>query len=167
VPVVTFLRRFWLQNFRLNERDDYALYADDRVRWRAEIGGNPAARTMVASPYDLDVHNALSASPESITRSKSRSGTTTAAAGDRPQIVDPGPVSKRAVLGPRHIALAAEDQLQARDLVDAASIDAEGLVSTMAYHDGSLIGPMPGINQFEACTEGAFALKAFQLDRYR
>ncbi len=42
----------------LNERDDDALYADDRVRWRAETDGNPAAHTMVASPYDLDVHNA-------------------------------------------------------------------------------------------------------------
>ena len=52
------LRRFWLQNFRLNVRDDDALYADDRVRWRAEIDGNLAARTMVASAYDLDVHNA-------------------------------------------------------------------------------------------------------------
>lgn len=50
--------RVWLQNFRLNERDDDALYADDRVQWRAETDGNPAARTMVASPYDLDVHNA-------------------------------------------------------------------------------------------------------------
>lgn len=57
-PVVTLLRRFWLQNFRLNVRDDDALYADDRVRWRAEIDGNLAARTMVASAYDLDVHNA-------------------------------------------------------------------------------------------------------------
>ncbi|MET3486145.1 hypothetical protein [Methylobacterium sp. 1973] len=47
-----------MQNFRLNERDDDALYADDRVRWRAETDGNPAAHTMVASPYDLDVHNA-------------------------------------------------------------------------------------------------------------
>lgn len=52
------LRRFWLQNFRLNVRDDDALYADDRVRWRGEIDGNPAARTMVASAYDLDVHDA-------------------------------------------------------------------------------------------------------------
>lgn len=58
MPVVTFLRRVWLQNFRLNERDDDALYADDRVRWRAETDGNPAAHTMVASPYDLDVQNA-------------------------------------------------------------------------------------------------------------
>ena len=58
VPVVTFLRRVWLQNFRLNERDDDALYADDRVRWRAETDSNPTAHTMVASPYDLDVHNA-------------------------------------------------------------------------------------------------------------
>ncbi|KAA0121564.1 hypothetical protein CIW48_23500 [Methylobacterium sp. P1-11] len=58
MPVVTFLRRVWLQNFRLNERGDYALYADDRVRWRAETDGIPAAHTMAASPYDLDVHNA-------------------------------------------------------------------------------------------------------------
>lgn len=67
----------------------------------------------------------------------------TAAAGDRPQSVDPGPVSNHAVLGPRHVALAMEDMLQARYLVDAASIDAEGLVSAMAYHGGNLIGPMP------------------------
>ncbi len=108
-----------------------------------------------------------SASPESITRSTSRSGTTTAAAGDRPQSVDPGPVSNHAVLGRRHIALAAEDLLQAHDLVDVASIDAEGLASTMAYHGGDLIGPIPGNNQLEAGTEGAFALEDFQLDRYR
>lgn len=37
----------------------------------------------------------------------------------------------------------------------------------MAYHGGNLIGPMPGNNQLEACTEGAFALEAFRLDRYR
>ncbi len=36
------------------------------------------------------------------------------------------PVPKHAVLGPRHVALAAEDLLQARYPVDAASIDAEG-----------------------------------------
>ncbi|WFS09137.1 hypothetical protein [Methylobacterium sp. 391_Methyba4] len=71
------------------------------------------------------------------------------------------------MLGRRHIALAAEDLLQARDLVDFASIDAEGLASTMAYHGGDLIGPMPGNNQLEACTEGASALEDFQLDRYR
>lgn len=67
----------------------------------------------------------------------------TAAAGDRPQSVDPGPVSNHAVLGPRHVALSVEDMLQARYLVDAASIDAEGLVSAMAYHGGNLMGPMP------------------------
>lgn len=65
-----------------------------------------------------------SACPESITRSTSRSGTTTAAAGDRPQSVDPGPVSKHAVPGPRHVALAAEDLFRARYPVDTASIDA-------------------------------------------
>lgn len=71
------------------------------------------------------------------------------------------------MLGRRHIALAAEDLLQAHDLVDVASIDAEGLASTMAYHGGDLIGPIPGNNQLEAGTEGAFALEDFQLDRYR
>lgn len=58
VPVVTCLRQFWLQNFRLNERDDDALYADNGVRWHAETDSNPAAHTMVASPDDLDDHNA-------------------------------------------------------------------------------------------------------------
>lgn len=37
----------------------------------------------------------------------------------------------------------------------------------MAYHGGNLIGPMPGNNPLEACTEGASAIEVFWLDRYR
>ncbi len=168
MSVVTFLRRVWLQNLRLNERDDDALYADDRVRWRAETDGNRPAHTMVASPSTWTFITRRSASPESITRFTSRSGTTTAAAGDRPQSVDPGPVSNHAVCSAGgHRARGGGPAPSARSRRDVASIDAEGLASTMALSRWRPHRANAGEQPIGGGHEGAFALEDFQLDRYR
>ena len=76
----------------------------------------------------------------------------------------PAPVVDRGVLDPLHAALAAKDLLPARHLVDAAYIDAVGLVAAARSHGVELIGPVPKDNQWQARNEGAFTIEAFQLD---
>lgn|GEM_PF-6486635 len=70
----------------------------------------------------------------------------------------------RAVLDPLHAALAAEDLLPARHLVDPAYIDADDLVAAARSHGVDLIGPVPKDNQWQARTKSAFTIEAFRLD---
>jgi len=76
----------------------------------------------------------------------------------------PTPIVDRVVLDPRHAALAAKDLLPARHLVEAAYIDADGLVAALRSHGVELIRPVPKDNQWQARTEGAFTTEAFRLD---
>ena len=121
---------------------------------------------MVASPYDPDVHYAKK-------RATTRIGykvhlTETCDDVEPPLIIHvattPAPIVDRMVLDPLHAALAAKDLLPARHLVDAAYIDADGLVAALRSHGVELIGPVPKDNQWQVRTEGAFTIEAFRLD---
>ncbi|MDH2312375.1 transposase [Methylobacterium brachiatum] len=68
------------------------------------------------------------------------------------------------MLDPLHAALATKDLLPARHLVDAAYIDADGLVAAARDHDVALTGPVPKDDQWQARAEGAFTIEAAHLD---
>ena len=136
------------------------------LRWRTEVEGYPSSALMVASPHDPDVHYAKkrqttwigykvhlteiceSGQPNLITHVE----TTTA------------PVVDRAVLADVHAALKGKDLRPERHLVDAGYIDADGLVASARDHGITLVGPPPADNQWQARTEGAFAIEQFDLD---
>jgi len=121
---------------------------------------------MVASPYDPDVHYAKKRAPTWIGYKVHL--TETCDDVGPPLIIHvattPAPIVDRVVLDPLHAALAAKDLLPARHLVDAAYIDADGLVAPLRSHGVELIGPVPKDNQWQARTEGAFTIEAFRLD---
>lgn len=154
VPAMVVLRRVWLQNFHVAEPPAEGSDGDGRIRWRTEAEGIPPALAMVASPYDPDVHYA-----------KKRATTWI---GDTVHLTetcdDTGPGVDRAVLDPLHAALATQDLLPARHLVDAAYIDADGLVAAARDHDVALTGPVPKDNKWQARTKGAFNIEDFHID---
>lgn len=160
------LRRVWLQNFHVTEPPTGGSEGDGRIRWRTEAEGIPAALVMVASPYDPDVHYAKKRATTWIGYKFHLTETCDDA--QPPLIVHvattPAPIVDRAVLDPLHAALATKDLLPARHLVDAAYIDADGLVSAARDHYVVLTGPVSKDNQWQARTEGAFTIEAFHLD---
>ncbi|APT30067.1 hypothetical protein MCBMB27_00776 [Methylobacterium phyllosphaerae] len=166
VPAMVVLRRVWLQNFHVTEPPTGGSEGDGRIRWRTEAEGIPAALVMVASPYDPDVHYAKKRATTWIGYKVHLTETCDDA--QPPLIVHvatiPAPIVDRAVLDPLHAALATKDLLPARHLVDAAYIDADGLVAAARDHDVVLTGPVSKDNQWQARTEGAFTIEAFHLD---
>lgn len=166
IPAVVVLRRVWLQNFHVTEPPTDGSEGDGRIRWRTEAEGIPPAPTMVASPYDPDVHYAK-------TRATTWIGykvhLTETCDDDRlPLIVHvattPAPVVDRAVIDPLHAALARQNLLPAGHLVGAAYVDADSLMAAARDHDVTLTGPVPKDNMWQARTEGAFTIEAFHLD---
>ena len=143
------LRRVWLQNFHVAEPPTGSSEGDGRIRWRTEAEGIPAALAMVASPYDPDVHYAKKRATTWIGYKVHLTETCDDA--EPPLIVHvattPAPIVDRAVLDPLHAALATKDLLPARHLVDAAYIDADGLVAAARDHDVALTGPVLKDNQ--------------------
>ncbi|AIQ89299.1 Transposase IS4 family [Methylobacterium oryzae CBMB20] len=166
VPAMVVLRRVWLQNFHVTEPPTRGSEGDGRIRWRTEAEGIPAALVMVASPYDPDVHYAKKRATTWIGYKVHLTETCDDA--QPPLIVHvattPAPIVDRAVLDPLHAALATKDLLPARHLIDAAYIDADGLVAAARDHDVVLTGPVSKDNQWQARTEGAFTIEAFHLD---
>ncbi|MFJ7439661.1 transposase [Methylorubrum thiocyanatum] len=71
------------------------------------------------------------------------------------------------MLDPLHAALATQDLLPAGHLVDAAHINADGLVAAARDQDVALTGSVQKDNQWQARNEGAFAIEALHLDLER
>jgi len=63
-----------------------------------------------------------------------------------------------------HGSLAAKDLLPSQHLVDTGCVDADQLVASARDHGVALIGPTLKDSQWQAKTEGAFAIQDFTLD---
>ena len=168
VPAVEILRRVWVQNFcRLD--DDAGPSEPDKpqgLRWRTEVEGYPPSALMVASPYDLDVHYAKK---RQTTWIGYKVHLTETCESGQPNLIThvettTAPVVDRDVLASVHAALKDKDLRPERHLVDAGYIDADGLVASARDHGVTLVGPPPADNQWQARTEGAFAVEQFDLD---
>ena len=163
VPAVEILRRVWVQNFcRLD--DDASPSEPDKpqvLRWRTEVEGYPPSALMVASPHDLDVHYAKKRQTTWIGYKVHL--TETCGSGQLNLITHvettTAPVVDRDVLADVHAALKSKDLRPERHLVDAGYIDADGLVASARDHGITLVGPPPADNQWQARTEGAFAIE--------
>ena len=168
VPAVEILRRVWVQNFcRLD--DDAGPSEPDKpqvLRWRTEGEGYPPSALMVASPHDLDVHYAKK---RQTTWIGYKVHLTETCETGQPNLIThvettTAPVVDRDVLADVHAALKGKDLRPERHLVDAGYIDADGLVASARDHGITLVGPPPADNQWQARTEGAFAIEQFDLD---
>ena len=168
VSAVEVLRRVWVQNYcRVDDNPSSSELDKPQVlRWRTEVEGCPPSALMVASPYDLDVHYAKKRQTTWIGYKVHL--TETCEAG-QPNLIThvettTAPVVDRAVLGDVHAALWDKELRPERHLVDAGYIDADGLVASARDHGITLVGPPPADNQWQARTEGAFAIEQFGLD---
>ncbi len=168
VPAVEILRRAWVQNScRLD--DDAGPSEPDKpqiLRWRTEVEGYPPSALMVASPHGLDVHYAKK---RQTTWIGYKVHLTDTCESGQPNLIThvettTAPVVDRDVLADVHAALKGKDLRPERHLVDAGYIDADGLVASARDHGITFVGPPPADNQWQARTEGAFAIEQFDLD---
>ncbi len=162
------LRQVWLQKFcRLD--DDAGPSELDKsqiLRWRTEVEGYLPSVLLVASLHDIDVHYAKKRQTTWIGYKVHL--TETCEAG-QPNLIThvettTAPVVDRAVLADVHAALKGKDLQSVRHLVDAGYIDSDAPVASARDHGMTLIGPPPADNQWQARTEGAFAIEQFDLD---
>ena len=156
LPAVETLRRVWVQQFFVEE---------GRYRWRSNENIPPPA-LIIASPYDLDARLGVKRNHGWIGY---KVHLTETCDDDKPHLIvhtetTAATTPDCGMAEPIHRALAQQDCLPRRHVVDGGYVNADAIVASRSQHDIELFGPVSQENSWQAKASNGFDLSHFQID---
>ncbi len=156
LPAVETLRRVWVQQFFVEE---------GRCRWRSNENIPPPS-LIIASPYDLDARLGVKRNHGWIGYKVHLTETCDE---DEPHLIvhtetTAATTPDWGMAEPIHCALAQENCLPSRHVVDGGYVDADAIVTSRSKHNVELFGPVPLENSWQAKAAHGFDLSHFQID---
>lgn len=158
LPAVEILRQVWLQQF-------YATPPDQPVRWRKAADLPPGAR-LICTPYDAEAR--YSQKRQTIWTGYKVHLTETCDA-EQPHLITDvqttlAPVADVAQVPTIQAALAAHGALPAEQVVDAAYVSTQQVLSSQQKYGIDLIGPLPANQSWQARAQQGYAATDFTVD---
>lgn len=162
LPAVRMLRRVWLQQFYLEDREGEG----ERLHWRTDAQGLPPASLFISSPYDPDAHLARKRTTQWIGYKVHVTETCEPAAPNLITHVEttPAPVADGALTAAIHAALERKRLLPAQHLVDTGYLDAALLATVPRDYGVDLVGPTRPDVKWQARAGQGFAAGDFTVD---
>lgn len=159
IPAVEILRRVWVEQFQI---------VDARVRLR-DKDNVPPSSLRVDSPYDAEAHYGCKRETVWVGY---KVHITESCDEDSPHLItdvqtDPVSVQDHDALDDIHKALAAEQLLPSKHLVDAAYTKARQLANSLAQYGIELFGPVAPSSSWQAQRADAFDSSQFEVDWQR
>jgi DDE family transposase len=157
VPAVEILRRVWVQNF----------YREgERLHWRTEAHGIPAATAFISSPHDLDAHYAKKRSTQWVGY---KLHVTETCEEDLPHLITnvetaAGPIGDGAMTPTIHAHRQEEDLLPDIHLVDTGYLDGPLLAASRREYGVDLYGPTRPDYKWQARAGEGFDAAQFTID---
>lgn len=157
VPAVETLRRIWVQQFYIE---------CEKIHWRTEKEGIPAAAVFVSSPYDVE---ARYAKKDKTSWVGYKVHLTETCEDDEPHLITnvettPGPIADGDATPHIHQALNNKCLLPTLHIVDTGYLDAELLVTSKREYEVEMLGPTRLDYKWQAQAGEGFDAGSFQID---
>lgn len=157
LPAVDVLRRVWLQQYYIQQ---------DKVQWRGEKEGIPAAVMLINSPYDPEARYARKSTTSWVGYKVHVSET---CEDGLPHLIThvataPGPTADGDATDQIHESLQNKDLLPATHIVDTGYLDAKLLLSSQQTYGVDLLGPARTDQKWQARAKQGFAAENFHID---